>query len=175
MQNVKNLHHIHPQNLAKLHDPQYGMHRILEEFDDSSWLTVEVTEEALLVRTEELDESLAYLTSKSVQLAIDDFGAGYSNFSYLTEICYVSKVKLDGKLFKEVESNSDKQEKMSALIHMLKSMGFETVAEGIETEEAHRVLNQMSCSTLQGFYLGRPVREAAIREMTVSSYSDLPA
>ncbi|MDX1552182.1 MAG: chemotaxis protein CheB [Marinobacter sp.] len=175
MRNVQISINIHPQNLSKLHDPQYGIHRILDEFDDISWLTVEVTEEALLVRTEELDESLAYLTSKSVQLAIDDFGAGYSNFSYLTEICYVSKVKLDGKLFKEVECNTDKQEKMSALIHMLKSMGFETVAEGIETEEAHRVLNQMSCSTLQGFYLGKPVREAEIRAMTASSHSDLPA
>lgn len=161
---------IHPKNLSKLHDPQYGMHRILNEIDDLDWLTLEVTEEALLVRTAELDESLAYLATKSVKLAIDDFGAGYSNFSYLTEIGYVSKVKLDGKLFKEVEHNSDKQEKMSALIQMLKSMGFETVAEGIETEAAHRILNKMVCSTLQGFYLSRPVPESAIREMTASSY-----
>ncbi|MGM0768964.1 MAG: chemotaxis protein CheB [Pseudomonadota bacterium] len=166
---------IHPRNLSKLHDPKSEMHRLLDEVDDIDWLTLEVTEEALLDRTEELDNSLAYLASKSIKLAIDDFGAGYSNFSYLTEIGYISKVKLDGKLFKEVECNSDKQEKMSALIQMLKSMGFETVAEGIETEEAHRVLNQMACSTLQGFYLGRPVSESTIREMTASSYSGAPA
>ena len=80
-------------------------------------------------------------------------------------------MKLDGKLFREVEHNADKQEKMSALIQMLKSMGFETVAEGIETEEAHRILNKMACSTLQGFYLSRPVQESAIREMTAARYS----
>lgn len=171
MKNLQISINIHPKNLCKLHDPQYAMHKILDETNNLDWLTLEVTEEALLVRTEELDESLAYLATKSVKLAIDDFGAGYSNFSYLTEIGYVSKVKLDGKLFREVEHNADKQEKMSALIQMLKSMGFETVAEGIETEEAHRILNKMACSTLQGFYLSRPVQESAIREMTAARYS----
>lgn len=171
MKNLQISINIHPKNLSKLHDSEYGIHKILDGADDLDWLTLEVTEEALLDRTEELDDSLAYLATRSVKLAIDDFGAGYSNFSYLTEIDYVSKVKLDGKLFNGVEHSSNKQEKMSALIQMLKSMGFETVAEGIETEEAHRILNKMACSTLQGFYLSRPVQESAIREMTASSYS----
>ncbi|MGO1658457.1 MAG: CheR family methyltransferase [Marinobacter sp.] len=175
MANLQISINIHPENLPKLHDPESKLHSVLENYENMEWLTLEVTEDALLDRTPELDKSLSYLDSKSIRLAIDDFGAGYSNFSYLTEIGYVSKVKLDAKLLEEIENNPDKREKTAALIHMLQSMGFETVAEGIETRDAQEVLNETSCSALQGFYLSKPVNESAVLAMSVVNHSDATA
>ena len=99
-----------------------------------------------------------------INLAIDDFGKGYTSLSYLKELP-IKTVKIDrqfiGAMLKRQESD-DGQRLVRATIILAHSLKMEIVAQGVETEEQLAILNAMGCDYMQGFHLGQPVSFALI-------------
>lgn len=154
---------MHPAHLNRLHDPDNSeLLTKLQKQAPLNWLTIEVTEVALLAHFENAKLALKNLTDLGVSIAIDDFGSGYSNFGYITELSEIKVVKLDRSVIYQFEQDSHKRRKVKALLTMLHDMGYETVIEGIENHAAMQTLADIGCQSVQGYYLSRPLSVAQL-------------
>ncbi len=91
-----------------------------------------------------------------IRVAIDGFGAGYSNMSYLRTLPF-DKLKIDREFVAGVDRAPSLHAIASALIALARGLGAKVVAEGAEREEEVRLLFEDGCNLFQGFYFGRPV------------------
>ncbi|KTT00083.1 diguanylate phosphodiesterase [Pseudomonas oryzihabitans] len=123
---------------------------------DPQRLEVEITEGEWLRRNPVAIAQLHALRMLGVEIAIDDFGSGYSNFAYLYELP-VTSVKLDRSLIHDLPIDSRKQEVVRALLALVAKLGYRSVAEGIETEEVLAFLQEAGCEEVQGYLLARPM------------------
>jgi len=115
-------------------------------------LTVELTESTLLSDVDRQDNSAARITSTGVSLSIDDFGTGYSSLAYLHKIP-ASVVKIDRSFTQRLEED---ETMISSIHHLIKSLNFETLVEGVETEQQSIILREMGIHLQQGYGLGMP-------------------
>ncbi|MGV8997384.1 MAG: putative bifunctional diguanylate cyclase/phosphodiesterase [Parvibaculaceae bacterium] len=121
-------------------------------------LTVEITETMAL---HEIPGSAAFVTTLrelGCQVAIDDFGAGYTSFRNLQAI-EVDLVKIDGSFVKDLVSNRDNQFFVRTLVELAHNFKLPIVAEWVGNEEEVAMLRDFGVEYLQGFYLGEPVME----------------
>lgn len=128
---------------------------ILEETKlDAKVLQLELTETVPMRHVVSTESILNALRAHGVQLAIDDFGIGYTSLSYLKRFP-VDELTIDRSFIQQV---SGKQTGiLAAIISMGRSLGLRVVAEGVETKEELGFLQLHLCHEAQGFYLGRPV------------------
>lgn len=123
-------------------------------------LMLEITEDAILESREATLRVLGELRRLGVRIAIDDFGAGYSNLTYLTSFP-IDVMKID-KAFVDLLERSDGHAVVAALVTLGHTLQVEVVAEGIERPEQLELLRQLGCDFGQGFLLGRGVSEDAV-------------
>jgi len=117
---------------------------------DPRHLELELTETAFL---DDLENGLAILKQireMGISISIDDFGTGYSSLSYIKNIA-PEVIKIDQTFVGEIENRANLAI-IQAVIAMAQSLGMETVAEGVETQEQHQVLKDMGCDTFQGYF-----------------------
>ena len=130
-------------------------------------LELEVTESIFLGDDEATLASLAGLRSLGVRLVLDDFGKGYSSFSYLSRAQF-AKIKIDRAfVWGAAAGRSDYLAIVEAIMALAKRLEIETTAEGVETARQERVMRSLGCDQLQGFRFGRPVPAAALQESSV--------
>lgn len=120
------------------------------------YLELELTESAVMKRSEEVVPMLASLKSRGVQISIDDFGTGYSNFGYLKRLP-INKLKIDLSFIRDVPDSRDDSELVSAMIAMAHKLSLSVVAEGVERPKQVAFLQQQECDELQGFFIARPL------------------
>lgn len=96
------------------------------------------------------------LISMGFRLSMDDFGTKYSNLEMLFKFPF-SIAKIDRSLVKNLESNEKSRIMLKHLISMIKELGIECVAEGAETVEQVRLLQQFGCNIIQGYFYSKPV------------------
>jgi len=119
-------------------------------------LELEVTESVFLGDDLATLESLDRLRSLGVRLVLDDFGKGYSSFGYLARACF-SKIKIDQTFVRGAAQQSRESVAIvHAILALARGLGLETTAEGIETEAQAKVMRDLGCTQLQGYYFGRP-------------------
>jgi diguanylate cyclase (GGDEF)-like protein/PAS domain S-box-containing protein len=123
---------------------------------DPSNLELELTETVLMQDAESAVQTLRALKAIGVQLAVDDFGVGYSSFSYLRKFP-LDALKVDRSFINDISSNPDNAMILGALINIGKSLKHRVVAEGVETQEQLHFLRQEGCSEGQGYFFCRPV------------------
>jgi diguanylate cyclase (GGDEF)-like protein len=124
-----------------------------------SRLVLELTESAIIDRSEEVTSGLAALRAIGVGLWLDDFGAGYANLEYLQHLaCDV--VKIDRSFLARYNKRS---ELLGGIISLVKACGFSVAVEGVETAEHRELLSQLGCDLLQGFLLARPMPPEQLR------------
>jgi EAL domain-containing protein (putative c-di-GMP-specific phosphodiesterase class I) len=125
------------------------------------WLEVELTESIQLAEDPEWQERLRQLRQAGFHLSLDDFGAGYSSFSYLSRI-YFDRLKIDRALVHAASQSPDRRAVTGSIIAMAHGLGLQVVAEGIETAEQHALLQAQGCDLVQGFHICRPMPLAAL-------------
>ncbi len=125
------------------------------------WLELEVTESALMENSDMAVTTLRDLRKRGVQISLDDFGTGYSSMSYLTQLP-LNTLKVDQSFVSGLPDDRDSLMIVRTIISMAKNLGFTVTAEGVETLAQARILHQLSCDTLQGYYFSRPVADSAI-------------
>lgn len=119
-------------------------------------LCVEVTESAIMHSPERAARTLKALQCMGVELAIDDFGTGYSSLAQLRRLP-VQELKIDKSFMYELTPNSEGAVIVSSTIELARSLDLRVVAEGVETTEVARFLEQSGCTTLQGYVYSRPL------------------
>lgn len=119
-------------------------------------LELELTESLLMQDHVSISETLRQLKELGVRIAIDDFGTGYSSLSYLKRFA-VDVLKIDQSFTRGIVDSDDDLAIVNAIIQMAHSLGLNTLAEGIETEEIRKRLEQYGCNDGQGYLFARPM------------------
>jgi EAL domain-containing protein (putative c-di-GMP-specific phosphodiesterase class I) len=128
------------------------------------WLELEVTEREMMQDPDKSIQRLNLLSQMGISIAIDDFGTGHSSLSYLKQLP-VNKLKIDRSFVEGVVSNQDDASIARAIIALANSLDLNVVAEGAETSEQVDFLVQSGCSTIQGYFFGRPMPAEEIQEL----------
>lgn len=119
-------------------------------------LVLEITEGVMLDVTPELGNAIDMLRSLGFLIAVDDFGVGYSNFSQLCKL-KIDYLKLDKSFIRDLDQLPRQQAVCRAIVQMAHELGYQVVAEGIETEDERELLKQMNADYLQGYLFCRPL------------------
>lgn len=117
-------------------------------------LELELTESSAMSNPEQACEIMKTLAQCGFQLAIDDFGTGYSSLSYL-QMLPVDRVKIDRSFVSRLGASSDDERLVQGIISLIHSLRKEVVAEGIETLQQLRFLQEHRCNSYQGWYFAR--------------------
>jgi EAL domain-containing protein (putative c-di-GMP-specific phosphodiesterase class I) len=119
-------------------------------------LIIEITEGSMLQMTPELMRMLSILESIGFQLAMDDFGVGYSNLSQLERLP-LNFLKIDKTFVDGIENSMQKLAICRAIIRIGHELGIKVVAEGIESPEQQQLLRKAGCDFGQGYLFAKPM------------------
>jgi len=119
-------------------------------------LVLEITETTIMRDTALMVDRLIALKGLGVRIAIDDFGTGYSSLAYLRQFP-VDILKIDRSFISSLATTRDSSMLIHTLVQFGKTLGLETIAEGIEEEDQMDPLLAEQCDTGQGFLYGRPL------------------
>jgi diguanylate cyclase (GGDEF)-like protein len=125
---------------------------------EPSQLICELTESVAMKDIEATQKFFKKLAAIGVRLSIDDFGTGYSSLSYLRQLP-ARQLKIDRSFITDLETNSDARAIVSAVINLAHVLDLSVVAEGVETEGQRKILEELECDELQGFFFSRPMLE----------------
>lgn len=131
--------------------------RILDETGLSpQYLELELTESYLMEDAVATNRTLEFLKVRGIELAIDDFGTGYSSLSYLKNFP-IDRIKIDQSFVRDVTSSRDDAAIVEAIIAMANSLDLDVIAEGVETTEQLKFLQNKGCREMQGYFFARPM------------------
>ena len=158
---------------VQLHNATFAqeLHQILIETGlPAKRLEIEITETALVRDFNRTLATLRQVKAFGVEIAMDDFGTGYSSLSNLRAFPF-DRIKIDRSFIKSVHSNQQAATIVRAVLGLGKGLGLPVLAEGVETNEELRFLQEESCDEVQGYLLGRPAAIGSFREYTNSDTS----
>jgi EAL domain-containing protein (putative c-di-GMP-specific phosphodiesterase class I) len=153
----------------ELHRPDFAAdlgERLRSAGADPSLLTMELTESATLREPERIGPLLRDLRALGLQLAIDDFGAGYSSLSRLRSLP-VQMLKIDRSFLREIPENPEAGAIVRAIIALSDALGRTTVAEGVELPVQQHFLAAQGCPLSQGRLFGDALPPEAMTERLV--------
>ncbi|MEQ1544334.1 EAL domain-containing protein [Methyloglobulus sp.] len=133
---------------------------------DPHVLELELTESALISDEDSVLNTLYALKKIGIQLAIDDFGMGYSSFSRLKNFP-IDRLKIDQSFLRNIEQDSENAAIATAIIAMAESMNMKVTAEGVETDAQLAFLRNKRCHELQGYLFSKPLISAQIEEFLI--------
>jgi len=119
-------------------------------------LTLELTESTVMGGSRRSMAVLEGLQDLGVGLSVDDFGTGYSSLSHLRQLP-VTELKVDKSFVSTMTTNDHDSVIVRALIDLGRSLGLNTVAEGVESTDAWDMLKEFGCEEAQGYLLSRPI------------------
>jgi diguanylate cyclase (GGDEF)-like protein/PAS domain S-box-containing protein len=120
------------------------------------FLELELTESLLLSNGDATLSVLQEIKEMGLKLAIDDFGIGYSSFTYLKHFS-VDRLKVDRSFVRDVIVDPDDAAITAAIISMAKSLHLRVIAEGVETADQLAFLRRNGCDEIQGYYFSHPL------------------
>lgn len=119
-------------------------------------LELELTESAAMHNPLKAIAVMDDLHQRGVRMSIDDFGTGYSSLSHLKKF-NVYKIKIDQSFVRDIVTDEEDRAIVSAIVQMARSLGFRTIAEGVETVAQRDFLQTQGCDEVQGYLYSRPI------------------
>jgi c-di-GMP-specific phosphodiesterase len=130
-------------------------------------LTLEITESLMMDDGATTGQTLKAVHALGVGLSMDDFGKGYSSLSALATRP-LAELKIDRSFTNRIEHDRGTCAIVTAVIQIGRSLGMTVVAEGVETDRQFQMLKQLGCDVSQGYFTGRPMVAAALRDWFAS-------
>lgn len=129
----------------------------IEQYNVSpKMIELEVTESLMMESKDKVTQDLHQLRTLGISISIDDFGTGYSSLSYLKDLP-VDVLKIDKSFVSLLESEVPDDILVTTINSLGRSLGLQTIAEGVETEKQAKLLLEMGVSLLQGYHISRPI------------------
>ncbi len=122
----------------------------------NSALILEMTESAVMADVENAIITLTKLEAAGIRIAIDDFGTGYSSLEQLRRLP-VSTLKIDQSFVAALHPDAPSHAILRAMMGMVKALGLNAIAEGVETSAQWRMLKELGCEYFQGFHFAQPL------------------
>lgn len=143
--------------------------RLIEECGiDPHWLEFELTETAVMRRSEQVRRTMETLGKLGVRFSLDDFGTGFSSFVHLSSLP-ITLLKIDKSFVASMDHNRQLVQAMVSLAHNLQ---LEIVAEGVETAEQLELLKRFGAHQVQGYLVSKPL---PLAELTAFMSSECQA
>jgi diguanylate cyclase (GGDEF)-like protein len=129
----------------------------ITEFDGKTpLLDLEITESVLVDDIDESTRKLQALRRAGVEVSVDDFGTGFCSLSYLARLP-VDTLKIDRSFVVRMRDAGYPRNIVAMIVSLAHTLGLRVVAEGVEDDEQVRLLRELGCDQIQGFYVSRPV------------------
>jgi diguanylate cyclase (GGDEF)-like protein len=141
--------------------PEHVRRLLAEHGVDPQFLTLEITESAVMTDTAMALRVLQGLDALGIKLSIDDFGTGYSSMAYIKSLP-VRELKIDRSFVMGMTADAGNALIVRSTIELGHNLGLRVVAEGVEDQGALEALGQMGCDLLQGYHVCRPVPVAEL-------------
>jgi diguanylate cyclase (GGDEF)-like protein len=135
---------------------------------DPRSLVLEVTERLMLLDSPEVRRSLDALRNRGVCLALDDFGAGFSNLSYLSRFP-IDRIKIDRSLVMGIETENFSRIIVQSVTDLAHRLGLQVIVEGVETVEQRDILSRIGCDYAQGYWFSHPLPAAEFERLLADS------
>ena len=119
-------------------------------------IELEITESILIDDFEAVSEKLKLLRGYGIRISLDDFGTGFSSLSYLKKLP-IDTLKIDKSFIDTVLTDNSTQVITESILNMVKALGFESIAEGVEEEQQYKYLRSVGCDVIQGYLFGKPL------------------
>jgi diguanylate cyclase (GGDEF)-like protein len=119
-------------------------------------LDIEITESVLVDDIEESTRKLQALRRAGVEVSVDDFGTGFCSLSYLARLP-VDTLKIDRSFVVRMRDAGVPRNIVAMIVSLAHTLGLRVVAEGVEDDEQVRLLRELGCDQIQGFFVSRPV------------------
>lgn len=132
-------------------------------------LTIEITERILMDSDSAISKKLINFQSLGMDIALDDFGMGYSSLSYIKKFD-IDYLKIDKSFVKNITTSINDKVLCEAIVAMAHKLGIKVVAEGIETEGQRRCLKDIGCDYGQGYLFSKPVGALAFEQQLIKSH-----
>jgi len=117
---------------------------------------VEITERGLIAEPQRAMNTLDRIHKLGIPISIDDFGTGYSSLAYLKDLP-IDELKIDKSFIDSMNDNARSLTIVQMVIQMAHYLGFEVIAEGVESAKEWRRLELLECDRAQGYYMGKPM------------------
>ena len=141
--------------------PEFLQQQIIKNDIAPDQVCLELTETVLVSDIKRATSIMQNIRDMGCMLAIDDFGTGYSSLSYLKSLP-ADYIKIDRSFVANIASSADDRNIVHSTISMVRNMGMQVVAEGIETSEQCELLCHFDCNLGQGYLISRPIPEVDI-------------
>ncbi|MEC8487940.1 MAG: EAL domain-containing protein [Pseudomonadota bacterium] len=141
--------------------PEFLQQQIIKNDIAPDQVCLELTETVLVSDIKRATSIMQNIRDMGCMLAIDDFGTGYSSLSYLKSLP-ADYIKIDRSFVANIASSADDRNIVHSTISMVRNMGMQVVAEGIETSEQYELLCHFDCNLGQGYLISRPIPEVNI-------------
>ena len=132
-------------------------------------LCLELTERCRDLDIHFLRGVVEFFHSQGIKIALDDFGTGFSSLSYLKKLP-INTLKIDKSFTDTLLTDSATRIITESIVSMVKSLGFESIAEGVEEEQQYKYLRAIGCDIIQGYLFGKPLSQEEIEQLLQKMY-----
>ena len=146
--------------------------KIFPSIGDS--LLIEITESVVLNEDSQTKINFEEIKNSGLRVAMDDFGTGYSSLTYLKQYA-IDILKIDRSFISYLTENPSDVALVTAIISLANSLGIKVIAEGIETPDQFRLLQDLGCDFGQGYYFSKPMEADAFFETCWINGEALPS
>ena len=129
---------------------------IAERGVEAQWLEFELTETAVMRRSDLVKQTMDALGRLGVRFSLDDFGTGFSSFVHLNSLP-IALLKIDKSFVGGMEDREENRKLVHAMINLAHNLKLEVVAEGVETPEQLALLREFNCDQVQGYLISKPL------------------
>ena len=160
---------IHPISVNQSRSYLFTTHydqSLVDLIDAHHLIEFELTESLFLNDVKQLSQVLALLRSRSFLVSLDDFGSGYSSLTLLKDVA-IDVIKFDQGFLKDTYEHHRIMIVVQHVIALAEQLGITTVAEGVETREQVRMLQQLGCDVVQGFFFSQPLQVAEYQALLI--------
>lgn len=143
------------------------LQRLIQERGvDARWLEFELTETAVMRRSDQVQQTMQALGQLGVRFSLDDFGTGFSSFVHLNSLP-ITLLKIDKSFVGGMHERLENRQLVRAMINLAHNLNLEVVAEGVECADQQQQLRQFGCDQVQGYWISRPLPLAELARFLV--------